>query len=245
MCDTLAPPPCAPAPCALPRHARCRAMCGLSPMVALCGILTTRRWCTLAARMELERRVEGWKLARQGSPSEARNFIRENRAMARTLSGDSLIALRRSRAVELDGRMLQAQRRVESLEAERMLVRDAMQQAILAQQSRSLDGLSHSPSSRPVTPAAPLPTARAYRGRPRPHAPSHSLVWALTLACMRPHTHPHPSTWHTHTAARSAARPPPRASNPDPVSHRLTWLVGVRVWRVQSRASTCLPASGR
>ena len=109
------------------------------------------------ARRELEMRVEGWKGTRSNGQMEARDFIKENRAVTRTISMGSLMESRKRAAYVWEERKTAAQGRLALIEGERDVRRRALEQQFISEQLQREQGLySGSPrgNARPATAAA-------------------------------------------------------------------------------------------
>ena len=85
-------------------------------------------------RLELERRVEGWKATRSDGKAEARNFVAENVSYTRTLSMGELLDRRRHASAGWAERRVGVRARLEAMASERDLVRRTLETQILAEQ---------------------------------------------------------------------------------------------------------------
>ena len=132
------------------------------------------------ARMDLDRRCEVWKLERSDGKQTQRDFVIENRKSLRSMSMESLVAQKKAPYAVWENKRVGVQRRLQAMQTERDLVRQALEQ----QQLRMMaDTAARLGSPRPGLggPSRPM-TAADDSSRPMTAASSADMSSAMLKA---------------------------------------------------------------
>ena len=105
------------------------------------------------ARLELDRKCEEWKAARSDGKHEQRDFILENRKYTRSLSTTDIIQRKKEPYGRWQHKRVGVQQRLDEMQRERDLVRQALEEQQLRMMRESMRFGSPSASPRPGTSA--------------------------------------------------------------------------------------------